>query len=192
MFTKLSALVIHRDHKGSTSPWSERIGSLSTWLSFPSSLSNFQNSTRTPTLGQNPRSFTHKQSWSWYSFIFPVGFWGEHLVFRFQDAVLRDSVVRLQSTEEGKTCGGSGCTGKFIIHIISLYTWEITRCFVRTVWAVLARRYPRLRACSPHSQLHSGLLLDVLQLSYHLWIPRSRFSLKFKEAFGALSVEDPQ
>lgn len=117
---------------------------------------------------------------------------GGHLVFRFQDAVLRDSVVRLQSTEEGKTCGGSGCTGKFIIHIISLYTWEMTRCFVRTVWAVLARRYPRLRACSLHSQLHSGLLLDILQLSCHLWIPRSRISLLFKEAFGALSVEDPQ
>lgn len=177
MFTNLSALVIHRDHKGSPSPWSDWIGSLSTWLSFPSSLINFQNSPWIPTFGQNPRSFTHKQSWNWYSFTFPVGFWGEPLVFRFQDAVLRDSVVRLQSTEEGKTRGRGGCPGKFIIHIISLYTWEMTRCFVRTVWAVLARRYPQLRACSLHSQLHSGLLLGVLQLSYHLWIPKSRFPL---------------
>lgn len=133
MFTKPFALAIHRNHKISTSHWSDRIGSLSIWLSSFSTLSNFQNSPWTSTLGQNPRSLTNKQSWSWYSFTFPVGFFGEPLVLRLQNTVLRDSVVILWSTEEGKIRGRGCCAWKFIIHIISLYTWEMTSCFVRTV-----------------------------------------------------------
>lgn len=151
-FTDGPLLLSFRDHPRFASHWGEPIGHLFTWLSFSSALSNFQSSPwPCHTLARIPfQSYIGGLGADTHLY-FLLGLLGEPSVLRRQSAVLRDSVVTLWRTEEAKTGGRGCCAWKCTVHIISLRTWEMTSCSVRTVWAVVSQLYLRLRAYPLHA-----------------------------------------